>query len=95
MSEPVYIDVDPETVVVRPARTSDLTASGALEQPFVGAKVGDNPDGSFRVLVCGVVADLRQAVFRKVSPADNSDNQRPAAICSAMPSLKPAPRLPH
>lgn len=61
----VVRDVDPVSVVVACYPNGPYRGDNIWARRFIGIKVGDNPDGTIRVLVKGLASDFSQSVFRK------------------------------
>jgi hypothetical protein len=61
---PAFIDVDPKTVMVACIPDGTATENDIWLAHFIGVKVADNPDGTIRVQVSGIVPDIQLGVYR-------------------------------
>jgi hypothetical protein len=66
MVDPIFVNVDPKTVVVATFPSGQHRQGSIWLRRFMGVKIDDNPDGTIRVQVYGPAPnDFRQSVFRK------------------------------
>jgi hypothetical protein len=58
-----YADMNPAEYVIECPPNGPIRPEWA--DRFVGVKVGDNPNGTWRVLVCGEADDFHQSVLKR------------------------------